>query len=59
LERKLALVKQEFADYRSLISQKLNATLLDGIADLGSNHVPTPARDDDTHYFESYGENGW
>lgn len=50
---KLAAVKQDFADYRSLISQKLDATI-----DLGSNDAYGPARDNDTHYFQSYGENG-
>ncbi|KAF8230032.1 arginine N-methyltransferase 3 [Tricholoma matsutake] len=52
LEMKLAAVKQDFADYRSLISQKLDATI-----DLGSNDAYGPARDNDTHYFQSYGEN--
>jgi protein arginine N-methyltransferase 3 len=55
---KLARVKQDFVDYRSLISQKLDlANLLDATADPESNHA-SPARDDDTHYFQSYGENG-
>lgn len=51
-------MEQDFADYRSLISQKLKATLLGGTADPGSNYASTPAHDDDTHYFQSYGENG-
>jgi protein arginine N-methyltransferase 3 len=56
---KLAGVKQDFVDYRSLISQKLDiANLLDTTADPESNHASAPARDDDTHYFQSYGENG-
>jgi protein arginine N-methyltransferase 3 len=59
LEEKLALVKQDFADYRSLISQKLNVpALLDAVIDQDSDHPPVKTRDDDTHYFESYGENG-
>ena len=62
LEKKLALVKQDFADYRSLISQNVTvANLLDATADSDPNHpaaAAVSARDDDTHYFQSYGENG-
>jgi protein arginine N-methyltransferase 3 len=59
LEQKLALVKQDFADYHSLIGQKLNVpALLDAVTDQDSEHPFATARDDDTHYFESYDENG-
>jgi type I protein arginine methyltransferase len=56
---KLALVKQNFADYHSLISQKLNvSTLADATVDPDADHAHVPAHDDDTHYFQSYDENG-
>ncbi|KAJ7595054.1 S-adenosyl-L-methionine-dependent methyltransferase [Mycena floridula] len=48
LEKKLA----QFADYRALLGQRLN------LLNLVDEPVASPAvRDDDSHYFESYGEN--
>ncbi|RDB14874.1 Protein arginine N-methyltransferase 3 [Hypsizygus marmoreus] len=60
LERKLAAAQRDFAEYRALVSRKLNATgLLDGSSEPGPSQVaaPLPVRDDDSHYFKSYGEN--
>jgi len=61
LEKKLALARQSLGDYRALVAEKLditkqveNLTLEEGPSDT----VDVPKRDDDTHYFESYGANG-
>jgi hypothetical protein len=56
LEKKLASVRQSFADYRAMVTEKLGLTktLGDGILDSSSRRE----RDDDTHYFKSYEENG-
>lgn len=57
LEKKLAGAKQDFVDYRAFVGERLNtAHLADATNDLSP--APTTARDDDSHYFESYGENG-
>ncbi|KAK0222152.1 S-adenosyl-L-methionine-dependent methyltransferase [Armillaria fumosa] len=53
LEKKLARTQQEFHEYRNLISKKMD---LSSLADEPSSSEPRP-RDDDTHYFESYGAN--
>lgn len=55
LERKLAQAKQDFVDYRALITQKMD--LLDVPSEAAAGQTPA-ARDDDTHYFKSYAENG-
>ncbi|PPQ78739.1 hypothetical protein CVT25_010742 [Psilocybe cyanescens] len=59
LEKKLALARQSLGDYRTLIAEKLNITKqIESIEDLSSKADAAPkARDDDTHYFESYGSN--
>ncbi|KAK0503663.1 S-adenosyl-L-methionine-dependent methyltransferase [Armillaria luteobubalina] len=53
LEKKLARTQQEFHEYRNLISKKMD---LSSLADEPSSSEPRP-RDDDTHYFDSYGAN--
>ncbi|KAK0201522.1 protein arginine N-methyltransferase [Desarmillaria ectypa] len=53
LEKKLARTQQEFHEYRTLISRKMD---LSSLVDEPSTSEPQP-RDDDTHYFESYGAN--
>ncbi|KAG6914799.1 hypothetical protein DXG01_015230 [Tephrocybe rancida] len=59
LERKLALARQNFVDYRALVTKKLAlAGSLDTSSEPGPSQAAAPARDDDTHYFKSYGENG-
>lgn len=59
LERKLAQVKHEFADYRNLISERVNiSSLLDASTDAEPSQSVPSLRDDDSHYFKSYGENG-
>jgi type I protein arginine methyltransferase len=57
LEKKLADAKQDLTDYRTFVGEQLNRSLLTEVTD-DSSSILTPARDDDSHYFESYGENG-
>ncbi|KAI0072207.1 S-adenosyl-L-methionine-dependent methyltransferase [Panus rudis PR-1116 ss-1] len=61
LSRQLARAKQDLIDYRTMVSRKMNLPQL--VSSLqepsagSSTHVSTPLRDDDSHYFQSYGEN--
>ncbi|KAH9480672.1 Ribosomal protein arginine N-methyltransferase rmt3 [Psilocybe cubensis] len=59
LEKKLALARQSLLDYRALIAEKLNISKqVTNVEDLSSKLEAIPkTRDDDTHYFESYGSN--
>ena len=57
LEKKLADAKQDLADYRTFVGEQFNRSLLTDVTDDSSSSL-TPARDDDSHYFESYGDNG-
>ena len=58
LEKKLALARQSLVDYRTLITDKYNISkLIEDVNEPVSCQVPT-SRDDDTHYFQSYGEHG-
>ncbi|KAF7292107.1 Protein arginine N-methyltransferase [Mycena indigotica] len=61
LEKKLAVAKQEFADYRSLVGRQLGgdfAALRAAFDEPGpSKKDLKAATDDDSHYFDSYGEN--
>jgi len=55
----LALAHQSLGDYRALVAEKLNLTkAVESIDDSPPDREAIPARDDDTHYFESYGANG-
>ena len=59
LEKKLALTQQSLGDYRALIAEKLNLTReVQNADELGQTQAIPVTRDDDTHYFESYGANG-
>lgn len=59
LERKLASAKQDLVDYRQFVGERLNISrLAEAIDDDAGSSTPVPARDDDSHYFESYGANG-
>ncbi len=62
LEKKLQQAKQEFVDYRKFVGNRLNlaglAEALKEHPEASSTHVSAPLRDDDSHYFQSYGENG-
>lgn len=54
LERKLAQSQRDLAEYRQLISQRIDiASLLQE-----DENIQVKPRDDDTHYFNSYAENG-
>lgn len=60
LEKKLQQAKQDFVDYRKFVGDRLNlAGLAEALKDHpeSSTHVSVPLRDDDSHYFQSYGEN--
>ncbi|KZT28706.1 S-adenosyl-L-methionine-dependent methyltransferase [Neolentinus lepideus HHB14362 ss-1] len=57
LENDLLRSKQDLIDYRSLVSQQVDlAGFVQDLGDTGSS-LPETSRDDDSHYFESYGEN--
>ena len=62
LQRNLQQAKQDLAYYRQFVSERLN---LAGLTDeLQKGEGPSgsqpaaPPRDDDSHYFQSYAENG-
>ena len=59
LEKKLALSERRLEDYRSMMAKTLG--LNDKLAELekpsSSNDIPH-VRDDDSHYFRSYSDNG-
>ncbi|CAA7261550.1 unnamed protein product [Cyclocybe aegerita] len=55
LEKKLSTARQSLAEYRALIAKKLNVAK--DLETLDSTQEAAAARDDDTHYFESYGAN--
>ncbi|KAI0917627.1 hypothetical protein AcW1_007211 [Taiwanofungus camphoratus] len=62
LEQKLQKAKQDLADYRSFVGDRLNlaglAEALKDPASSSSTHLAAPlAHDDDSHYFQSYCEN--
>lgn len=54
LEKKLTLAQRSLLEYRQLVQQKLD---LKSNEESPSNTVKTTC-DDDTHYFNSYAENG-
>lgn len=63
LERKLQKAQQDFNDYRAFVRERLGrsrlaAALDEPPASASSTHIAAPLRDDDSHYFQSYGENG-
>ncbi|KAF9046251.1 protein arginine N-methyltransferase [Panaeolus papilionaceus] len=56
LEKKLALAQQSLADYRALVTEKLDLTrAINEVKE--SSEEAAPSRDDDTHYFDSYAQN--
>ncbi|KAG6337383.1 hypothetical protein ID866_1706 [Astraeus odoratus] len=58
LEEKLSQVQKDFVDYRALVAQNVNVTNLKEILDEPCSGPSTrdAARDDDSHYFQSYNE---
>lgn len=59
LERKLQQAKQDLADYKALVSQRLDLSRLQDAMKEPSGSSTVVERDDDSHYFQSYGQNGW
>ncbi|KAA1472227.1 S-adenosyl-L-methionine-dependent methyltransferase [Dentipellis sp. KUC8613] len=58
LEKKLQEAQRDLADYKGLVSNRLDiGSLRDAISEPGPSGAGSSARDDDTHYFESYGAN--
>lgn len=57
LEKQLKKLKQNFADYKSFVAERLNYTAI-AEASREATEQPPPPRDDDSHYFDSYKENG-
>ncbi|EPT00251.1 hypothetical protein FOMPIDRAFT_1023851 [Fomitopsis schrenkii] len=62
LERKLQKAQQDLNDYRAFVGERLGrsrlvAALEEPPASASSTHIAAPLRDDDSHYFQSYGEN--
>jgi len=57
LEKRLADAKQDQADYRKFVGERLNLSRLTDAIDDSSSGAALP-RDDDSHYFESYNDNG-
>ncbi|KAF9019946.1 S-adenosyl-L-methionine-dependent methyltransferase [Hymenopellis radicata] len=53
LQRELARTQQQFQEYRSLVAQKMDFA---SFSEEAGPSAPRP-RDDDSHYFESYGAN--
>lgn len=56
LKERLANAQNELLDYQKLVRSRLEASTLDALQD--DTPLELPKRDDDTHYFESYGGNG-
>ncbi|TFY63817.1 hypothetical protein EVJ58_g3025 [Rhodofomes roseus] len=62
LARKLQKARQDFIDYRAFVGERLGRSglveaLTEPAAPGSSTHLAAPLRDDDSHYFQSYGEN--
>jgi len=60
LQKKLKKAKEDLANYRSFVGDRLNlAGLAESLKEpeTSSKHASAPLRDDDSHYFQSYGEN--
>lgn len=58
LENALHKAQQDLVDYRSFVGDRLNlAGLAEALQEPSSSSSNAPARDDDSHYFESYGSN--
>ena len=57
LETKLAAAKEDLAEYRSLVNRRADIALIREAIDAPGEPVASSC-DDDSHYFDSYGENG-
>ena len=56
LKERLANAQNELQEYQKLVRTRLDVSALDALKD--DTPLELPKRDDDTHYFESYGGNG-
>jgi protein arginine N-methyltransferase 3 len=57
LEEKLAIARRDLLNYRAFVNHQLNSPGVDN--DLGPSNVnSTIAKDDDSHYFDSYDAHG-
>ncbi len=56
LKERLGYAQNELRDYQRLVRTQLEVSTLDALKD--DTPLDPPKRDDDTHYFESYGGNG-
>ncbi|KAJ6455461.1 protein arginine N-methyltransferase [Mycena sanguinolenta] len=58
LEKRLSAAKQDLADYRALVNKQLDiSTLIAAVNEPSHSTQTPPARDDDSHYFQSYEAN--
>ncbi|KAE9402260.1 S-adenosyl-L-methionine-dependent methyltransferase [Gymnopus androsaceus JB14] len=57
LEKKLAQAKREFEEYRKIVTQRFSLVDIAESSSGESSKTSEPKRDDDSHYFESYGAN--
>ena len=57
LRERLSYAQNELRDYQTLVRTRLEVSTLDALKD-DAPLDPPPKRDDDTHYFESYGGSG-
>ncbi|KAI0292194.1 S-adenosyl-L-methionine-dependent methyltransferase [Multifurca ochricompacta] len=57
LELKLAAAKEELTHFRLLVHQRMDTAHIRDAINAPDGHIASPSRrDDDSHYFESYGE---
>ncbi|KAJ7258773.1 arginine N-methyltransferase 3 [Mycena haematopus] len=58
LEKRLSAAKQDLADYRALVTKQLDiSSLIAAVNEPGHISKAASARDDDSHYFQSYEAN--
>jgi protein arginine N-methyltransferase 3 len=59
LERKLSQANQDMSEYRAFVGQQFDAgRLAEIVNEPGPSSAGQTPRDDDSHYFSSYSENG-
>ena len=59
LEANLKKTKRDLADYREFVTKSLDVEkLAEAVASTSTADPIVPKRDDDSHYFTSYGSNG-
>lgn len=64
LKEHLQAARQDLTDYRALVNKNITNIAGGALGDMTADEIrkeelpPTPPRDDDTHYFESYSDQG-